>query len=160
MYMTGDYYLALSDAKPVGDLPTSGFQLLEFTFSGDDQITLDANGKYYIAFWYNGGNVSNYTNLGVDDTSPTHPGNYYEMHGGSYSGIDTIFYLYGELIEAPKIISDSGTGTSSIALQTSFALLDSASGAELFAGKASLTEKDYSNYPPEFGGSDLEEFIE
>jgi hypothetical protein len=104
MEMVGDY-LCESDPKPVGDLPTSGFKLLEFTFSGANQITLDANGKYYIYYWFNGGNTSNYTNMGADDTSPTHPGNYYEKHGGAYPGIDTIFYLYGTPLDVELIDS-------------------------------------------------------
>jgi hypothetical protein len=96
MTPTGDC-IAESTAKDVTKLPGAVDDAVaqNFAFSGDNQIVLNAGGKYYIACCYNGGDSSNRLRFCVDNTSPTHPGNFYQEPAGVIDGVDGIFYLWG-----------------------------------------------------------------
>lgn len=91
--------LATSDAVDVDDIPSwSTHELIEFTFSGADKITLTNSTKYVVVIRFSGGDSSNYIYPAYDATSPTHDGNrcsYVSSWSGS-SGVDTCFYVYGE----------------------------------------------------------------
>ena len=87
--------LATSDALDVSTL-TGNFQLITFTFTGAQQYVLGA-GYYCIAIEYSGGDVSNYIEVGLDGSSPTHSGNMIQWYTEwtAVSTYDVIFYVYG-----------------------------------------------------------------
>ncbi len=105
-----------SDAKPSGnptDAPlaesdevqctslSAGMSLIEFTFSGSNQITLQANTDYCFLVLPKSVttlDVSNYFMVGADWINLTHAGNICALYDGGWQGgssYDTIFYLYG-----------------------------------------------------------------
>ena len=89
--------LATSGNLDVSTLTTS-LQLIEFTFSGANQITLTAGTKYVLTVEFTGGDAGNYVNVGLDDSSSTHAGNYSVNSGGTWfpgNTLDFCFYLYG-----------------------------------------------------------------
>lgn len=90
--------LATSDAVDISTL-TGSFQLITFNFSGGNRIPLVVATNYVIVMSFTGGDVSNYLDIGVDTTSPTHSGNEsYSLDGSSWStdtGGDLCFYVYG-----------------------------------------------------------------
>lgn len=102
--------LAVSDTITAVDLPSS-YELVTFTFSGENIITLSAGTCYAIVIYYASGTSSNKIMVGCDISSPTHSGNgvrFYSSWGAmSY---DVIFYaildgIYtGDSIEAEEDI--------------------------------------------------------
>lgn len=90
--------LATSDVLNVTSIPNEPtLGLVSFTFSGDEQITLE-DGVYYEIYFSVVG-ISNdgpsaYISVGGDDSSSTHSGNAYYNHT-VYSGADLCFYVYG-----------------------------------------------------------------
>lgn len=112
--------LATSDNFDVSTLTTS-YQLIEFTFSGANKITL-TNGTYYvIVLQYDDGLIeTNYVSLAYDYTSSTHSGNLcanYSVNGWvNYSTLDACFYVYKD---DPTTTSTSSTSSSSSTTTTS-----------------------------------------
>lgn len=89
--------LATSDAVACAGIGGS-FALVTFTFS--NLIHLKPNTHYVVTVEYNGGDSSNHLTVGIQATSPTHPGNFCLEHtaGWAYSASrDTCFYVYGTL---------------------------------------------------------------
>ena len=90
--------LATSDAYEVSGLTTT-YQLITFTFSGAERITLSASTKYIFVFENNNDDASNLVQIGDDESSPTHAGDYSESTDLSswlgYSTVDLPFYIYG-----------------------------------------------------------------
>lgn len=75
--------------------------LYEILFTGANKITLTNATKYVWAFVSNNGNASNFVNIGIDITSPTHGGNWGDHFGGTWNAVaggDLIFYVYGEAV--------------------------------------------------------------
>lgn len=93
--------LATSDAVSIAGLSTSS-QLISFTFSGVNQITLSAGTKYVVVVTYNGGDSSNGLSVGGDNVTRSASGNAsYSTDNTSwtaYAAIDVIFYVYGNII--------------------------------------------------------------
>jgi hypothetical protein len=89
--------LATSDPVDISTLTTSN-QLISFTFSGSNRITLNPSTYYVIQVNYSGGNSSNYLMVASDGSSPTHSGNASTSTDGStwtsYNSYDTCFYIY------------------------------------------------------------------
>lgn len=88
--------LATSDSYDVSTI-TASFTLITFTFSGSNRITL-TNGTKYCVMCENVDltGASTGINIGYDDTSPTHSGNYIQNWFGTSADAtkDTCFYLY------------------------------------------------------------------
>lgn len=91
--------LATSDAYDASNIGAN-WALHTFTFSGAERIELQSS-TYYIA-------VIEYTSpnnilASIDDSSPTHSGNWSRNSGSwtAYSGHDMIFYVYAEDNEEP-----------------------------------------------------------
>lgn len=85
--------LATSDAVNMSVLTTS-LQLITFSFTGGNQITLDNGTNYVAVVEYNN---SNRIALGTDTTSPTHAGNFVNYQSSTWiatSSEDTCFYVY------------------------------------------------------------------
>ena len=104
--------LATSDAVDVSTINTS-YELVTFTFSGGDKITL-TNGTHYclIVEWVWDSGI---LNVGFDGNSPTHDGNEGTKYNETiYSGDDDfIFYVYGDEMSS-DIKKISGVAQASI----------------------------------------------
>jgi hypothetical protein len=104
--------LATSDNFDVSTLATS-LQLIAFTFSGANKITLTNGTKYVVSIEYGGGDMDNLIYLGIDNSSPTHSGNIIIIFSaGSYSSQstkDSCFYVYSDNVPVASItiISES-----------------------------------------------------
>jgi len=87
--------LATSDAFDVSTLSTS-YSLGTFTFSGANQISLSASTYYAISCRYESGDFSNNIQVGSDNTSSTHSGNFIRNNSGTWAGYaqDAPFYVY------------------------------------------------------------------
>ncbi len=91
--------LATSDNFDVSTL-TASYQLISFTFSGANKITL-TNGTYYVVVVeYGGGDSSNRLQVGYDTSSPTHSGNesFYVSSWNYLVDGDACFYVYKDLV--------------------------------------------------------------
>lgn len=89
--------LATSTTYDVSNL-TGSFQLINFLFTGDDQITLTNTTKYVVVVTISGGSSdsSNRPNWGADSSSPTHDGNTSRNINDTWAAISTfdqIFYV-------------------------------------------------------------------
>ncbi|MBU1092550.1 hypothetical protein KJ836_02695 [Patescibacteria group bacterium] len=90
--------LATSDNYDVSTISTS-YELVTFTFTGDNKISLTDGVNYCLAF-----NVSysgiDYIDIGIDGTSPSHSGNYFYYDDDSAfawvadDSMDMCFYVY------------------------------------------------------------------
>jgi hypothetical protein len=93
--------LATSDNFDISTLAFPAFNLITFTFSGANIITLNANTIYGLSLYVNGGGSSNWVDLGTDLSSPTHNGNLFRNNGSwtmLASGVTACcFYVYGTL---------------------------------------------------------------
>ena len=72
------------------------FELISFTFSGDNKIVLE-NGTRYVVIISHDGTDANCIAVGIDDTSPAHSGNMCLKFSGiwySTSIYDACFYVY------------------------------------------------------------------
>lgn len=91
--------LSTSDTIAASAVGTAAFELITFTFDGTYKML--ANTDYCIVCeGFDGTNwgASHKIAVGLDNTSPTHGGNYLRHNTGSWgadSGVDTIFYIYG-----------------------------------------------------------------
>lgn len=99
---TGDP-LATAESYDVSNLTTS-YQLITFTFSGDDKITLN-DGTYYVVTFEHIGDESNAVIMGDDASSPTHDGNncYKWLLWAAANARDTCFYVYKDSDEEQTI---------------------------------------------------------
>lgn len=90
--------IATSDTVDISTLSTS-YALVDFTFSGAEQITLTNATNYVVSVEYTGGDASNYLHVGCDQTSVTHSGNFTQWNGGwiAYNTYDVCFYVYSSL---------------------------------------------------------------
>lgn len=91
--------LATSDTVDISTLTTS-YQLVDFTFSGANQITITNAANYFLVIEYNAGDGSNALHVGAD-SSGVHPGNL-AQYNGSWAAVgtwDVPFYIYS--VEAP-----------------------------------------------------------
>jgi hypothetical protein len=114
--------LAISDNFDVSSLTTS-YQLITFTFSGAEKITL-TNGTYYVVtVEYTNESSGNYVLVGDDYSSPSHSGNSAGESGAplswSYNTNDLCFYIY----------KDDATTTTSTSTSTSSSTTSSSSSS-------------------------------
>jgi len=90
--------LATSGAFEVSDIATPYvFELITFTFTGADKVTLTNGTKYVVTFEWSGGDINNWVYFGRDASSPTHDGNmshYASETWYAYSTRDACFYVY------------------------------------------------------------------
>ena len=87
--------LATSNALDVSTVPTAA--LTEVSFEFEDGFTLVAATNYVVTLEYSGGDGSNYTLVGIDNTAPGHAGNFATWNGTTWSavsGSDMCFLLY------------------------------------------------------------------
>lgn len=88
--------LATSGTFDISTL-TTAYQLITFTFTGGDKITLTNGTKYCVALEYADGGFGDYLVVGEDSSSPSHGGNWALLTGswGSNDNTrDVIFYVY------------------------------------------------------------------
>ena len=110
--------LATSDTLDVSTL-TGVYQLITFTFTAGNKISLTSGTYYVITISYAGGDVSNYVVVSTNGSSPTDPGNLsYTNNGTAWIGFDlndTIFYIYGDsnvkTVTVPANATISGVNT-------------------------------------------------
>jgi len=94
--------LARSDAINSADIPGT-IGLVEWLFTGADQVTMTSGTKYVIYCEgpqeANSVDASNYIRFGVDGSTPAHNGNlarYLNNAWQALSSYDLCFYVYGE----------------------------------------------------------------
>ncbi len=104
--------LATSSQVATSTVDTVAYELIEFPFTAGG-YQAEANTQYCLVIHSCNGDVSNYINIQMDNSSPTHIGNEAtNTWGGSYSavsGTDLIFYLYGTLTQTWKLLSEPAT---------------------------------------------------
>lgn len=88
--------LASSTAFDASTLTTS-LGLAEFSFTSSNKISLDSGTKYVVVIDCEGTSSSLSIDVGVDNSSPSHAGNYVDDDPAwtAYSGIDAPFYVNG-----------------------------------------------------------------
>lgn len=131
--------LATSDGVDVASLTTS-YNLITFTFSGANRITLTADTYYAVIVEYAGGDSSNYLRVGADNSSPSHDGNRIGWSNSSStwsasSTTDVCFYVYIEAASASRSVSPSASVSASASRSISPSASVSASpspGANIF----------------------------
>lgn len=94
--------LATSDTVTVSTISASPtFQLVTFTFTGANRITLTNGTNYIVTVEYNAGDNTNRIRAGWDSSSATHSGNKSRAPNGVWAAggasDDTVFYVYGTL---------------------------------------------------------------
>jgi hypothetical protein len=106
--------LATSDDYDVSTLSDSVFTLLQFTFTGE--TVLAAATKYVLVLEYAGGDDDNYVAVCADIDELLHDGNtcfYSSAYGwGSFSTMDTCFYLYGKALGGSSTSSSPSASAS------------------------------------------------
>lgn len=106
--------LATSDDIDISTFSTSQ-QLVTFTFSGANKITLDNGTKYIVVIEIDyTPSDPNYIWIGLDTSSPSHNGNYSFFSSGTWtpdSSIDMCFYVYKD--DATTTSTTTSTSTSS-----------------------------------------------
>lgn len=113
--------LATSGAFDISTLTTS-FQLITFTFTGANKITLTNGTKYIVTLEFSGYTPSypNYVWTGIDTSSPTHGGNLcYKDSGGSWNAVsayDTCFYVYKDDATTTTSATTSSTTSTSTSI--------------------------------------------
>jgi len=99
--------LAISDPYDVSTIPAT-YSARYFTFSGENQVTLNAGKYYVIVLYYTGGDASNYLRVTYHNTDP-HIGNRsYSSNGTTFFGASTndlAFYVYG-IQTFPSVLPD------------------------------------------------------
>lgn len=89
--------LATSDNFDVATLKTT-YQLIPFTFSGANQLTLNSQSNYCVSVEYSNGDAVNF--VGIGNSNPgADPGNMAVLSSGTwtpFSTFDSVFYLYGD----------------------------------------------------------------
>lgn len=95
--MWPDTVLAVSDGVTAGSVSTS-FSLITFTFSGANKIMLTNGTNYFLVCWYlDGVYLGDTIQIGLDNTSPTHPScyaEYVENYSWNNYPKDLCFYVY------------------------------------------------------------------
>lgn len=101
--------LATSGVFDVSTLTTS-FQLITFTFTGGEKITLTNGTKYVVVLDYGGGDIGNFLNIGADGSSPSHAGNwsFFTSSWSADATKDLCFYVYKDDPTVVKDIIGSG----------------------------------------------------
>lgn len=134
--------LAVSDNFDASTLSSSVYNLIDFTFSGANKITLSANTKYCFAITFPTGDSSNKILVGNDTTTPTHDGNMAYKSGGAwvaFADTDLCFYVYGDNAELPSTLLsvqdalNTKAGTTGLSIQQAINSL---------AGTTGLTSQD------------------
>lgn len=91
--------IAESDPVVISTGVTTGYQMIEFAFSGNNQVLLNEDTPYFVVLFYYQGDASNKIVSGGDGASPTHDGNVAGTTDGvswtAYSGYDRCFSVYG-----------------------------------------------------------------
>jgi hypothetical protein len=91
--------LATSGTVDVSGISTSQ-ELVTFTFTGANKITLTELTNYVAVLEYSGGDSSNYILFAKDVSSPTHTGNFceewYDLGWYVRTTYDGVFYVYGD----------------------------------------------------------------
>lgn len=100
--------LATSDNVDVSIL-TTAYQLITFTFTGAEKITLTNGIKYCVVLEYSGGSFLNEITVGMDTSSSSHSGNLaiYASSWTTYSAYDLCFYVYRDDIDHTQSCSDA-----------------------------------------------------
>jgi hypothetical protein len=97
--------LATSDNYDAQSIGSGSYSLITFVFSGANQYTMLANTYYVIQLQATSGawDPTHYINIGMDNSSPTHPGNgsSYKSPGWFTTPRDICFYVYGDAVAAP-----------------------------------------------------------
>jgi len=91
--------LATSDNFDVSTATDSWVEY-EITFSGANKYSISASTQYAMQIEWNGGNETDYIEVGTDTTSPTHGGNSYAFDNGyyyPYSDEDNCFSVYANV---------------------------------------------------------------
>lgn len=92
--------LAVSDAVNVLTISDADFYMIEFPFTGENQITLSSGTEYACVLEFAGGSTGNGLKAGIDLTEPVSSGNMVSQVNGDgtwYSDLyDTIFSLEGK----------------------------------------------------------------
>lgn len=83
--------LATAATVDTGAIPNGVLGLVDFTFTGANQITLTSGTKYVVQI---SKGLSGTTSVGYDGSSPTHPGNYWDNNILASSTKDVCFYIY------------------------------------------------------------------
>jgi len=115
--------LATSGTFDVSTLTTS-YQLITFTFTGANKITLTNGTKYFAVFDLSISSASpNDFIVGMDRSSPSHAGNYAYFQSGSWTSGgttgDICFYIYGDAIVSSPSLSPSLSFSSSPSISPS-----------------------------------------
>jgi hypothetical protein len=88
--------LATSDSFDVSTLTTSS-QLITFTFSGGNKITLVNGTHYFTVFTFSGVSSADYPAISFDGSSSTHSGNAARLSSiWNYDSGDICFYVYSD----------------------------------------------------------------
>ena len=123
--------LATSDAIDISTL-TTDYQLIQFIFSGVEQINLSAS-TYYVAVLHYVGDASNYLIAGVDISSPSHSGNSVNSTDGSSWGSDNntdcCFYVYKYFSSSSSSCSSSCSSGPSVSSSESSSSFSSSSSS-------------------------------
>lgn len=129
--------LAVSEWVDVSTLNVYPFELMGFTFTGENRYKMSEGVHYCLVIEIDGGDASNYLVVGAD-YSPSHSGNVADYQNGPdewipYSYYDFIFYVYGTKYE---VASASGSGVGSYSISTKLTAFAGASGSGVGAGIA------------------------
>jgi hypothetical protein len=136
--------LATSGAFDVSTLTTS-LQLITFTFTAGDKITLTNGTKYILVVEYSAGNGTNFISWGTDGSSPTHGGNISRYTSGSWgadSSRDFCFYVYDDTPATTTSTTTSTTTTSTSTTSTSSSTTTIPYSLEFFGMKVSKLNID------------------
>jgi len=112
--------LATSDGVNVSGIDTD-YELVTFSFSGTEKITLTNGTKYVVTVEYSGGDADNYLQTGFDNLNPTHDGNFSSLYLGTWSAnsdYDLCFYVY-TLAQVWQIIYDDTQQVKQITVSSS-----------------------------------------
>ena len=103
--------LATSNTVDVSTLSGSTEALSSFLFTGANQITLVNGTHYIVTIEYSGGDGSNFVDVAIDATSPTHAGNpsYYDSSWHYQTYYDLIFYVNSVGISPSASLSPSSS---------------------------------------------------
>lgn len=94
--------LATSDAIAASTLTTS-LQLITFTFTGINKVSLVSGTKYFIVLNFTDGGA-NTVDAGYDSSSPSHSGNGWDNFNGPVASFDYIFYVTTDISAAPTLL--------------------------------------------------------
>lgn len=126
---------AIAESYPVeASVLTTIPKVIDFAFSIPYQALSD---NYVIGIEYTGGDSNNCIEVGVDDTAPTHYGNYCQYNGKSWladAAKDLIFYMY---ITQPNSLRVSPVSTYTVPSDASMFFLCKSLGVENYQCRVS-----------------------